>query len=297
MSDITSCVYIGRLSVIEPCEFNRLAGEFSTWSANINSSYNKVFVGINSVYEAVRILSTISIIARRPEVTSDLLESDFNSIYDYFLKDLTYIAESHTKFMQKSPIKFYIYSKQPSCGEYKFSQTPVSESVFSDKFEDSMFECTFSIILNDIGKFVRYQDVEKTSNSNIYNQPHNVFNDYSRLVQTPKYSTEFQNIFSRDTQPAPAPYQYPYLSPYQYPYEFCQTTPVTSQFSFQHPAPTQFNPATNPAPTQFNPATNPAPTQFGQTQFGQTNPAPTQFGQTQFGQTNQAPTQIGQTQF
>ena len=114
-------MYIGKLAVIEPSEFNRLAGEFSTWFANINSSYNKVFVGTTCVYEAVRILSTISIIARRPAMTADLLESDFNSIYDYFLKDLTYIAESHTKFMQKSPIKFYIYSKQPSCGEYKFS--------------------------------------------------------------------------------------------------------------------------------------------------------------------------------
>ena len=83
MSDITSCVYIGKLAVIEPSEFNRLAGEFSTWFANINSSYNKVFVGTTCVYEAVRILSTISIIARRPAMTADLLESDFNSIYDY----------------------------------------------------------------------------------------------------------------------------------------------------------------------------------------------------------------------
>ena len=250
--DTTKCQYIGNLAAIYSDEYDRIVGIHSPWAPNLISPLNKVFVGNACIYEVVRVLDTISIVVKRPPINVEILEKDLDSIYEYCMNDLEKIAEKHQKFMQKSPVKFYIYSPEQKVGGYKFLQIPVEESVFNEKFLTTMFECNFSVIFNDMGKFERYQP-EQNMIYNIYNKPHSVFNDYSRYIQTPNYESNVQKGFV------------PPIQSWQPPFGQAQPPP------FGQAQPPPFGQA---QPPPFGQA---QPPPFGQAQpppFGQAQPPP-----------------------
>ena len=250
-SDYVKCQSIGNLKVIATSDFDKQVKGQAAYTPNLLSPLNKTFIGKCCVYDMTRLLDTTCITVRRsldtPEDCAALVR-DLDSIYDYSLIHLSEIASDHPSFIKRTRVKYYIYSPIAVEG-YTFGKIPVFTTILGDKFSDVMYECTFSVVFNDLGQFVRFQDSNHDRNIHVYNQPHNVFNDFTREKDTPVYTHFDKQAWERPPQTAVPPTYQPFFPQPAQPSVFNQQKP--SLFNQQPAQPSMFN--QQPAqPSMFN---------------------------------------------
>jgi hypothetical protein len=203
-SDYVKCQSIGNLKVIATSDFDKQVKGQTAYTPNLLSPLNKTFIGKCCVYDMTRLLDTICITVRRsldtPEDCAALVR-DLDSIYDYSLIHLSEIASDHPSFIKRTRVKYYIYSPIAVDG-YTFGKIPVFTTILGDKFSDVMYESTFSVVFNDLEQFVRFQDSNHDRNIHVYNQPHNVFNDFTREKDTPVYTHFDKQAWGQPAQPS-----------------------------------------------------------------------------------------------
>jgi len=296
-SDYVKCQSIGNLKVIATSDFDKQVKGQAAYTPNLLSPLNKTFIGKCCVYDMTRLLDTTCITVRRsldtPEDCAALVR-DLDSIYDYSLIHLSEIASDHPSFIKRTRVKYYIYSPIAVEG-YTFGKIPVFTTILGDKFSDVMYECTFSVVFNDLGQFVRFQDSNHDRNIHVYNQPHNVFNDFTREKDTPVYTHFDKQAWERPPQTAVPPTYQPFFPQPAQPSVFNQQPAQPSAFNQQPAQPSMFN----QQPSMFNQqpaqpsAFNQQPSVFNQqpSAFNQQPAQPSMFNQQKPSLFNQQPAQ------
>ena len=197
---------INNLIIVETNKLhNYIEGVF--WDLNTVVPENRTLVGESgSMYEVNYVMHTVSITVRIPESDLTLFERDLHTLYEFSLIHFKKYGQHFLAFMKTCPIKIVFYSPMNNIPNFNFNTTHIT-GIFGEKFDIPMYECSFNVVLNDLGNFVKLPEVSvqntipgQTHNANILGQPQNA----NILGQSGPFWSAHQahpNVFSAVAQP------------------------------------------------------------------------------------------------